>query len=297
MQFNKDIALFTCSYGPDFERCRRLCVSVDQHVADKYEHVVVVPRRDLDRFASLASSRRRVLSTESILPSKYIQLPFTNKWWIDSRGWPIRGWIMQQLTKMSACFATEATLIMHVDSDIQFIRDLNPDRLFKNATGRLNRRAGAKSTGEHLKWHQVASNLLGLEPRYSGADYIGPLTTWRNDHLRDLLKHIEETNNTSWYYAVGHKLWFSEYILYGQFIERVLKDKHQHFMTESYDCYCVWTEEDMKQLGSGDQSLALTDIAILIQSNLSMSQEEEQNFLDSSAPRSDEGVKPNLSSG
>ena len=291
MQLNQDIALFTCSYGPDFERCRRLCASVDQHIADEYEHIVVVPKRDLDKFASLASPRRRILSTESILPSKYRQLPFTNKWWIDSRGWPIRGWIMQQLTKMSSCFATDAALIMHVDSDIQFISDLNPNRLLKNSQGRLNRRPGAKSTGEHLRWHQIASELLGLKPEYSGADYIGPLTTWRNDHLRDLLKHIEKTSNSSWYYAVGHKLWFSEYILYGQFIDRVMGNRHQHFTTEAYDCYCVWTEEDMTALSSGERHLAPTDIAILIQSNLSMSHEKEQYFLDSSTTRLDEALR------
>jgi len=174
---------------------------------------------------------------------------------------------------------------MHVDSDIQFIKGLNPERLIKNTRGRLNRRPGAKDSGEHLKWHHVASNLLGLEHEYSGADYIGPLTTWRNDHLRDLLKHIEAKSGTKWNFAVGHKLWFSEYILYGQFIDRVLKDRHLHFTTEEYDCYCVWTEEDMVSLNNGKRAIQATDVAILIQSNLSLSHELEQSFLDSSATK------------
>lgn len=278
MSFDSEIALFTCSYGPDISRCKRLCASVDVHVHNSIEHILVVPRRDLAKFRSLESPRRRVISTESLLPGRYFQLPFSDKWWLDSHGFPVRGWIMQQLTKLSAGFATEAKVILHVDSDIHFIRTLKKD-LMSNEKTRLNRRPGLKCDGEHLKWHHVASSLLNLEPKYSGADYIGPLTTWRRDHLLELLKTVERNSGAKWYHTIGHKLRFSEYILYGQFVDRVLQDDDLYFETDSYHCYCVWSEEDMNDLACGRRKLAEDDIAILIQSNLSLPTEIETHFL------------------
>lgn len=279
MKFDNTVALFTCSYGPDFGRCERLCGSIDKQIDADIEHIVVVPKRDLPTFQKLASARRRIISTESLIPGRYVQLPFINKWWLDSRGWPVRGWIMQQITKLSACFATDAKVIMHVDSDIQFIRPLNKERLYTEGKARINRRPGQKQEGEHLNWHRVASELLGIEPEYSGADYIGPLTTWRNDDLRSLLKHIETISRDKWYFAVGHKLRFSEYILYGQYVDRVLDDDSKYFETDKYHCYCVWYEEDMQALISGEQSIDPDDIAILIQSNLSLPFGFEEAFL------------------
>ena len=69
----EDLHIITCSYGPDFERCQRLCESVDCFVPERIPHTIIVPRRDLDTFASLHNSRRVIRSVESVLPQGFRQ--------------------------------------------------------------------------------------------------------------------------------------------------------------------------------------------------------------------------------
>lgn len=72
----KDLALITCSYGPDLERCRRLCASVDKFVPIRIKHYLIVPRRDYPMFAELINSRRKLLCTEDVVPGGFVQVPF-----------------------------------------------------------------------------------------------------------------------------------------------------------------------------------------------------------------------------
>ena len=97
-----NLALITCSYGPDLERCRRLCASVDKYVPAGIEHTLIVPQRDYSMFAEFKNRRRSLLITEEVVPGRFIQVPMLRKWWLSESRWPVRGWIMQQITKMSA---------------------------------------------------------------------------------------------------------------------------------------------------------------------------------------------------
>ena len=98
---NERIEIITCSYRPDLERCRRLCESVERFVSRDVFHTLIVPQRDLALFAPLANGRRRVLAVQQVLPGNFRQLPLGEKWWMDSHGWPVRGWVLQQLVKLS----------------------------------------------------------------------------------------------------------------------------------------------------------------------------------------------------
>ena len=215
-------ALMTCSYRPDLARCARLCRSVDRHVSESIPHLLIVPGRDLAHFRHLAGGRRSLLAVEDVVPGHFRQLPGLRKWWLDDGAWPVRGWVMQQVTKLSANFATTAPTIVFADSDLQFLRALDPRHLFRGGRLRLHRIPGARPDGEHRRWHDRAARLLGLPSQYFGADYVGQLVSWHRSHLEGLQQHIEQVQGQGWQRAVARSLRVSEYILYGAYIEAVV---------------------------------------------------------------------------
>lgn len=277
--------IVTCSYGPDLRRCERLCYSVDRWVSGNIDHVLIVPTRDRAAFAHLETARRSVLAVEDVVPGHFWQLPISQRWWLDSTGWPVRGWVMQQVTKLSANFATRADNIVFADSDIQFIRPFTRANVIRDGVLRLHRIPGAKADGEHLRWHHRAAELLGEAPRYFGADYIGQLITWRRDHLEGLQAHLETVSGQPWYRGVARSLRVSEYILYGAYVDAVVGPyRQQHYADEGDLCHCCWFRHEADALASGHTPLNTAAVAVLLQSNLGLSDGEENTILQRIAP-------------
>jgi hypothetical protein len=274
------IALITCSFAPDFERCRRLCRSIDPWLSAAWPHTLLVPARDIPLFRRLASAHRSVVAVEDVLPAAYHQLPWSDRWWLGRRGRPVRGWIMQQLTKLSAPAATQAEHIVFVDSDLVFLRPLEADRILRNHRLRLHRVPGDGDRGRHLRWHHRAARLLGEQPRYFGSDYIGQLVTWRRSRLVELHRHIEQVQARPWHDCVAASLEFSEYVLYGVFCEAVLGlEASGHFASQQDLCHCCWFSEDAEALMRGRETLREGAYALLLQSNLGLSRAEEHAVL------------------
>lgn len=275
------ITLITCSYGPDFERCQRMCRSADQWVDSSIKHLLIVPARDRQRFLSLETTRRSVLAVEDVVPAPFWQLPMTQRWWTDEYGWPVRGWIMQQVTKLSANFATDAEHIVFVDSDLQFINPFTRQTVLdEEGRLRLHRQPGAKQTGEHLRWHHRAADLLGVERRYFGADFIGQLISWRRSHLVELQAQLEYANARPWYRSVSRSLGVSEYILYGAYIESFVGQEHsRHYRSEEDLCHCCWFLDEAEALAKGTGKPRRDAVAVLVQSNLGLSADAERRVL------------------
>ena len=272
--------IITCSYGPDLERCKRLCASIDQYVPSHIRHTLIVPERDLEAFAPLAGDRRAVLSTESVLPGGFRQITRFRKWWLDGQGWPVRGWILQQLTKMSADRVTDAENLVFADSDIQLIRPFDESAVLRDGHLRLHREPGAKRTGEHLVWHKRAATLLGTPREYAGADYVGQLITWRREHLIGMKLHIEAVTGQPWFQAVGRSLRVSEYILYGVYVDRVLPlGSAGHYGSNEELCHCCWFNEEADALVSGSKQIGIGAVALLLQSNLGLDLRREEEIL------------------
>ena len=265
------ITIVTCSYAPDAQRCRRLCQSIDRFVPASIEHYLIVPQGDLPMFHDLHSGRRRVVTTEDVIPAPLRQIPLTSKWWLLERSWPVRGWIMQQITKLSANEVVDTELILFADSDLAFIRPFDPALYCRDGKTRLHRIPGAADNGLHLRWHHRAADLLGLEPRYFGSDYIGQLITWRRSHLSGLHRHMENQQGAPWYRSVARSLQVSEYILYGVYAEHVLgEQQHEHFYCSEDTCHCCWFRDDAERLGSGADTIKAGAQAVLLQSNLGL---------------------------
>jgi hypothetical protein len=277
----EDLHIITCSYGPDLTRCRRLCRSVDEYVDEGIPHTLVVPARDREAFAPLARGRRTLVVAEDILPASYRRLPGSQRWWFDEQGWPVRGWIVQQLTKLCADRVTRCEALLFADSDLQFIRPFEKSDVFRDGLLRLHRVPGAKSEGMHRKWHRKAGELLGIPRRYTGADYVGQLITWRREHLVALKARIQSVTGRPWHRAVGRSLRFSEYILYGAYVDVVLgMQRAGHFPSDDALCHCCWFAEEAEALARGEEHIGDRSVALLLQSNLGLAPGREAAILD-----------------
>jgi len=244
------------------------------------EHFIIVPSRDIKLFDNLAGVRRQVVAVEDVVAQTYWQLPLSDRWWLNNKAFPVRGWIMQQITKLSADRVTDAELILFADSDLQFIRDFDMSQIYQGDKLRLHRVPGAMDTGVHLKWHHRAATLLGLTPRYFGSDYVGQLITWRRSHLQSLHEHMEQIGKTPWQDQVAHSLRFSEYILYGVYVEHVLGEHDTSHFSHAQDlAQCCWFSEEVQALCKGEVRLAPNAMALLLQSNLNLSTKKELEIL------------------
>ena len=271
---NQQISMVICSYRPDFERCARLCASLDAFISPEISQTIIVPARDRKHFSQLESGSRKVVSTEDVLPARFIHLPFLRKWWLDNAMWPVRGWMMQQITKMCADVVTERENIIFVDSDIEFIRPLQQGRFLNEGALRLHRKPMHKNDGVHLQWHHAAGELLGLSPGYFGSDYIGPLATWKRSNLVHLKRHIENVRQRPWHEAVGRRMTVSEYTLYGVFVEHVLGiEESGHFQNAEDVCHCLWFEDGTEKFLT-EFDYKSSPQAVLLQSNIGLNSGE-----------------------
>ncbi|MEY3018149.1 MAG: hypothetical protein RL336_1284 [Pseudomonadota bacterium] len=234
------VCIVTVSYAPDFPRCQRLCDSIDTFVDKSIEHLVICPADQRDLFAPLANTRRRIISYQEVLPKGFRRVPLTKKWWLDDQFFPVRGWVLQQLIKLSSHTATEADVLLFVDSDIVFFKHFDSSILFQGEKTRLLRVPCSPPSGVHSEWQRVAEKLFGLPEQPFIMDYVGQLISWRRDHLQAMLQHIEHITGKAWHHAVGHQKTVSEYILYGNFIERCLQDHHQHILEQHLISCNIW---------------------------------------------------------
>lgn len=281
--FRNDLAIVTCSYLPDLERCRTLCASVQRFVDPEIEHVLIVPRRDRKAFETLANERTRIVTVESLLPIFALQVPFQRRWWLTARSLPVRGWIMQQLTKFASVNAVNSEAIIFVDSDIVFVRPFTADRVWRDGDVRMLRVEGPPPRDTHERWHRDSGRLLGLpESNWYGADYIGPLATWRCETVREILEHITKTNKKHWARIFASMLHLSEYMIYGIYVEEILKGKG-HYYADSNMCHCNWgyTLDTKEAILDFLQDIKPDDAAVLIQSNLGIDAAEYAAMIES----------------
>lgn len=110
-------AMLLKSYGPDLEYARRLVQSFHEHNADDIALYCVVPPADISAFSSLGSSTVRVLS-ESELGHHLVSG--------DLNGYR-RGYINQEIVKLSFWELGFADSYFCVDSEAVFIRDFTRD--------------------------------------------------------------------------------------------------------------------------------------------------------------------------
>ena len=213
-----------------------------------------------------------------MLPGWLRQLPFGRKWWLNLRGLPVRGWILQQIIKLSVAEAIDADVYIFADSDVSFLRPFDVTQVMR-PDGRVRLfRAPRKPEDfvepRHCAWFRQAGKTFALSGEaYQQSDYISQLVTWRRDTLQQLTQRIAGRPGRSWQAVLANTLDFSEYTLYGVFAEHVLGADSGHYWDDQELCYCSWhhaiyNREDLVQFL---QTIPNEYAAVLIQSNLGIS--------------------------
>ena len=244
MAVTTDLAVITPSYALDFELCTELNASVLSHTPDSATHYIITPRRDLKLFARLKGPRTEVWSVDELLPRRVLAVLGTN-YWVNLRHPvpPIRGWVMQQVVKLAATTRIDAEQLLLADSDVLFVRPVTADTFRLNGRLRFYRKDAAvdEHFPRHLIWHKVARDLLGLPADHPPLpDYISPLNVWDRQAVSGLQERIEKVAGRHWLDAVAAQLHFSEFILYGVFVDYLLGAGSQAGASESMLCHSYW---------------------------------------------------------
>lgn len=261
-------AIITPSFILDYERCSLLAKSVLKYVDPNVTHYILVDQRDEKLFSSLASSRTHIITVESLLPGWLFRMPLSKKWWLSLKTLPIRNWILQQIVKLSVDLKVNADVLIFIDSDVFFVKHYNPANYIKDGKVPLFREYGQELIGEmNSKWHNVAYELLGLEAkeRYL-TNYVGNLITWKRDNLIALRKYVEERSHRGFVQTVGSLVTFSEYVLYGSFVESILKEDSGHYHYNTINSLCYWSDQKLDRSGLDELKKKLNDdhVAVMV---------------------------------
>jgi hypothetical protein len=234
----------TPSYRLDLERCALLNRSLGAF-AGSFEHWIVVDRGDLALFRHLESSRTRVVAKEEVLPVwvgrvDTLRVGLRSNVWVQARGRPIRGWLLQQLVKLAVAERLSADVLVYADSDVVLIRPFSVEAVVDGAGRvRLYERPGCvdEAMPDHMGWHRSSEKLLGIAPKgVPLPNFISTLVPWRRENVLALLEHVERTTGRHWLRALAAAWDVSEYTLYGRFVREVLGSGAGQFVSSSPLC-------------------------------------------------------------
>jgi Family of unknown function (DUF6492) len=266
----KRMSVITPSFAPDFELCADLHRSVLECSPESVHHRIIVPRPDLELFGRLAGPRTHIRCESDFLPPSFIRIPFS-KFSVNLRRPfpPVRGWILQQVVKLAAVAASEDDVVLLVDSDIEFIRPFRVETFVRDGVVRFYRKPDEidQRLPKHVIWHQVARALLGLKPAAPPyTDYISSLLAWDPAIVRQMLAKIANTTGRPWTTAIAGQLHFSEWTLYGVFVDEAMGAPANSFVSDDPLCLAYWNDGPLNTQGAIDflRGVQPTDVAAMI---------------------------------
>jgi hypothetical protein len=251
------VALLTPTYGRDLELCTLLCESVDRHVKSFSKHYLLVPDCDLSLFSHFESEHRVVLPASQFLPAwlrplpRIIQRKRRQFWW-SLRAKPVSGWHVQQLIKIAAAMSLPHQRYCILDSDIVFFRDFDLSRFeYPNSIPLLNmRNEVTQDQFHHARWVETSHELLGLPvPPLPASDFIGHIIFWDQQTTQAMAAKIEAVTGLDWIEALCSTREFSEYMLYGYFVENDAGFSARHTCAPRTQCVSYW---DQPKLDRGE---------------------------------------------
>ena len=220
------LAIVTTTYKNDLEWCRILCESIDRFVPDGIMHYLFVEERDIGLFRGLENERRRIISQKEIIPWWMLRIPFRiggHNFRISPVTLPVRGWIAQQVVKLGIFEVLDEDVFLCLDSEAFFFRPFDPSSLFMGEKVMMVRHEEPWDWPNAKVYYRAAHDLLGIEPdgnpmkRYMSVQFV-----FRKEVLKELAEKLKAKNIfRSWKIALFNTTRFSEYTLYGIFVERV----------------------------------------------------------------------------
>lgn len=289
------IAILTPSYLPDLNRFKRLHQSILRFTDEGTLHHVIVPRRDLEAFRGIGSTRLRVWSEADFIPRGFVptdalaafrrRIPVLPASFNCSainllHPWPpLRGWILQQILKLSAATQLGCHAVIVIDSDVVLVKPLTEETFIRKHVVRTYEKPGAVSAelGRHLGWTQAAYALLGIPwtEQADFPDYVGGIVSWDPQIVAGCLSRIEAVSGRDWASAVAGYLHFSEFILYGTYLRHFGTTIQRSFCEPSTLCHSYWSTVPLTDLGATAfvEAYSESDVAVHVQSNSGTSQE------------------------
>jgi hypothetical protein len=265
------MAVITPSFAPDFELCAALNRSVLDNAPDKVQHHIIVPRSDLKLFGRLAGPRTHIRCEVDLLPRTFVHVPFSNITVNLVRPFPpVRGWVLQQVIKLAAVAASEDDVVLVVDSDVEFVRPFTAEMFVRDGKVRFYRKPNQIDSRlpRHMIWHRVARVLLGLPPVAPPfTDYIpSSLVAWDPIIVRRMLARVTASTGRPWPTAIGGELHFSEWTLYGVFVDDVSGAPANSFASDESLCLCYWEHSPLNLDRATDfiRGVRPTDVAAMI---------------------------------
>jgi hypothetical protein len=264
------LVVITPSYASDVELCADLNESVIRNTPDPVRHYIIVPRRDLKLFSRLRGARTEVLSVDEVLPRHVLPVPAANFWLNLHRPWPpVRGWVMQQVIKLQMARQVDADLLLLADSDVRLVRPVTSDTFRVDGQTlfyRKDKEIGYDRT-RHVLWHDVAAKLLGVGSAPPPLpDYISPFNVWDRRIVIAMLERVEQATGSQWLDAVSGQMHFSEFFLYGVFVDKALASDVSVLGTSSMFCRAYWEHAplDVSEGLRFVQDMSPEDVAIMI---------------------------------
>ena len=249
------VALLTPTYARDLELCTLLCESVDRHVKSFSKHYLLVPDCDLPLFAHLASERRVIIPASAYLPDwlrplpRIIQRKRRQFWW-SLRAKPVSGWHVQQFLKIAATISLPHQRYCILDSDVVFFRDIDLSRFeYPNAIPLLTMtNVVTADQPRHSRWLGTSHQLLGLPtPPFPATDFIGHIIFWDQQTTRALVSRIEAVTGLDWIDALCKTREFSEYMLYGYFVQNDPASAPSHTAVPTTPCVSYWDQPTLSK--------------------------------------------------
>jgi len=249
------LGLLTCSMARDIEIFDVLARSVDRHVDPDIRHTVIVPAADCAAFAQYASDRRRIVAQESVLPMRLFALPrrlsalsflsgaLRRPLYLTPRLSLMRGWMIQQILKIEFARRSPARAVMHVDSDVFFVRRLSA-RDAVDAQGRVRffHVPGQQPIAAHRAWIEAAADCLGIEvPADFATHYIDNCVLWSSETARGMVARIEAAHGRPYHEVLLRHGTISEYFIYGIYADLVAQNRGLAAETHSF-CNSFWPE-------------------------------------------------------
>ena len=257
------VALLTPTYGRDLDLCTLLCESIDRHVHSFAKHYLLVPDCDLPLFAHFASEKRMVLPASKFLPKwlrplpRIIQRKRRQYWW-SFRTMPVSGWHVQQFLKIAAATSLPHRRFCILDSDVVFFRDFDLTRFeYPNPIPLLTLpNEITPDQINHASWVGTSHQLLGLPtPPLPACDFIGHIIFWDQQTTRAMTSKIESVSKLDWVEALCRIHGFSEYMLYGYFVQNDARFCHNHTQSTRTPCISYW---DPPRLGENELNRLLS---------------------------------------
>src|SRR5262245_9629197 len=249
------VALLTPTYGRDLEICTLLCESVDRHVKSFAKHYLLVPDSDMALFALLSNERRIVIPASTYLPAWLRPLPRVvqrkrRQFWWSLRAKPVSGWHVQQFLKIAATITLPHERFCILDSDIVFFRDFDLARFEYPNTIPLLKIDDEVTADQprHSRWFETSHRLLGLTtPSFPAPDFIGHIIFWDKQTTRALAERSEAVTGVSWIEALCKTREFSEYLLYGFFVQSDPASALRHTVVPRTPCISYWDDPTLSK--------------------------------------------------